>query len=76
MGFFGHIAILYEKAAAKVALYKEIKPIKRPHDKPSNPLLSTIEKQLKELNIQDFDQAIILGKDRYKLVKFDHHIVL
>ena len=50
MRFFGHIARL-DEAPAKVALYEAIGPVKRPQGKPSNTLLSTIKKQLKELDI-------------------------
>ena len=66
MRFFAHIARLEEKTqgSAKVALYKAIRPFKRPQGKPSNTLLSTIKKQLKELDIQDFHQAIIKAQDR------------
>ena len=51
--FLGHIARLDKKASAKVALYEAIRPVKQPQGKPSNTLLSTIKKQLKELDIQD-----------------------
>ena len=64
MRFIRHIARLDEKALAKVALYEAIRPVKRLQGKPSNTLLSTIKKQLKELDIQDFHQAIILAQDR------------
>ena len=64
MCFFGHIARLDEKAPATVALYEAIRPVKRLHWKPSKTLLSTIKKQWKELDIQDFHQAIILAQDR------------
>ena len=47
--FFGHNARLDEKAPAKVALYEAIRPVKRPKGKPSNTLLLTSKKQLKEL---------------------------
>ena len=64
--FFGHTARLDEKGKPeKVALYNKNKtPVKRPQGKPPNTLLSEIKKQLKELDIQEFHQAIILAQDR------------
>ena len=62
--FFGHIARLDDNAPAKLSLYEAIRKTRKPQGKPITTLLSTIHKQLKTIEINNFDDAINFAQDR------------
>ena len=62
--FFGHIARLDENAPAKLALYEAIRVTKHPRGRQKNTLLGTIDKQLQNLCIKDFNEALEKAQDR------------
>ena len=51
-------------APAKLALYEAIREIKKPQGAPKTTSLGVIKKQLKIININDFDNAIRQSQDR------------
>ena len=62
--FFGHVARLPNNEPAKVALYESIRKTKKPKGKPKTILINVLQKQLKELNINCFSEAIKIAQDR------------
>ena len=62
--FFGHVSRLHEDAPAKLALKEALRYTKKPRGRPVTTLLGTLKSQLKELNIDNFDDAINLAQDR------------
>ena len=62
--FFGYVARLPENAPAKPALYESIRKTKKPKGKPQTILINVIKRQLKELNILCFSDAIEIAQNR------------
>ena len=62
--FFGHVARLDDKAPAKLALYEAIRKTKHPQGRQKTTLIGTIKKQLEQLGISDFHEAIFTAQDR------------
>ena len=58
--FFVHVSRLHEDAPAKLALKEALRYTKKPIGRPVTTLLGTLKSQLKELNIDNFDDALTL----------------
>ena len=55
---------LHENAPANIALYEALRVVKKPQGRPIITLLGVLRKQLRELNINNFHDAINLVQDR------------
>ena len=62
--FFGNVARLHDEAPAKIALHEALRHIKKPRGRQTTTLIGTLNKQLLDLNISDFSQAIDLAQCR------------
>ncbi|XP_071841678.1 uncharacterized protein [Apostichopus japonicus] len=62
--FFGHVARLQEDAPAKVALREALRHTAKPVGRPVTTLLGKIKSQFKDININNFKEAINLAQDR------------
>ncbi|PIK59166.1 hypothetical protein BSL78_03912 [Apostichopus japonicus] len=62
--FFGHVARLQEDAPAKIALREALRHTAKPVGRPVTTLLGKIKSQFKDVNINNFEEAINLAQDR------------
>ena len=62
--FFGHVARLHDNAPAKIALTEALRQVKKPRGGQQTTLIGTLKKQLLDLGISDFTQAVDLAQVR------------